>query len=425
MSKKIKVQAPKGMHDILPINQPHWQYLIKTFEEIAFFSGYSRIDTPMVEAEDLYVRTAGETSDIVSKEMYYLEKKKEVSEKLVLRPEFTAGIVRAYVQHGLKNLPKPIKLYTHGAVFRYNKPQAGRVREFHQLDLEQIGMQSSSADAEIISLVWQLFSKLGLKDVNLHINTIGNSTSRKKLVSLLVDYFTPYKNQLCEDCLQRLKKNPLRILDCKEKNCQKIAAEAPQLIDNIDDEAKKHFYELLEYLDELDIPYILNPKLVRGLDYYTKTVFEFISTDDNLTIAAGGRYDDLIGMFGEEATPAIGVGIGMERVVLKMISQNISLPKISIIPEVFLIQLGNEAKKKCFKLLHELRGAGLKVSSSLNKKSITSQLKAANKMQARFAVIIGQKEAIDNTIIIRDMKTGVQDVIDWDYSVQEIKNRLG
>lgn len=425
MSKKIKVQAPKGMHDILPINQPHWQYLIKTFEEIAFFSGYSRIDTPMVEAEDLYVRTAGETSDIVSKEMYYLEKKKEVSEKLVLRPEFTAGIVRAYVQHGLKNLPKPIKLYTHGAVFRYNKPQAGRVREFHQLDLEQIGMQSSSADAEIISLVWQLFSKLGLKDVNLHINTIGNSTSRKKLVSLLVDYFTPYKNQLCEDCLQRLKKNPLRILDCKEKNCQKIAADAPQLIDNIDDEAKKHFYELLEYLDELDIPYILNPKLVRGLDYYTKTVFEFISTDDNLTIAAGGRYDDLIGMFGEEATPAIGVGIGMERVVLKMISQNVSLPKISIIPEVFLIQLGNEAKKKCFKLLHELRGAGLKVSSSLNKKSITSQLKAANKMQARFAVIIGQKEAIDNTIIIRDMKTGVQDVIDWDYSVQEIKNRLG
>lgn len=425
MSKKIKVQAPKGMHDILPINQPHWQYLIKTFEEIAFFSGYSRIDTPMVEAEDLFVRTAGETSDIVSKEMYYLEKKKEVSERLVLRPEFTAGIVRAYVQHGLKNLPKPIKLYTHGAVFRYNKPQAGRVRELHQLDLEQIGMQSSSADAEIISLVWQLFSKLGLKDINLHINTIGNMTSRKKLVGLLVDYFTPYKNQLCEDCLQRLKKNPLRILDCKEKNCQKIASDAPQLIDNIDDEAKKHFYELLEYLDELDIPYILNSKLVRGLDYYTKTVFEFISTDDNLTIAAGGRYDDLISMFGEEPTPAIGVGIGMERVVLKMISQNISLPKISIVPEVFLIQLGNEAKKKCFKLLHELRGAGLKVSSSLNKKSITSQLKTANKMQARFAVIIGQKEAIDNTIIIRDMKTGVQDVIDWDYSVQEIRNRLG
>ncbi len=425
MSKKIKVQAPKGMHDILPANQPQWQHLLKTFEEIAIFSGYNRIDTPMVEAEDLYVRTAGETSDIVSKEMYYLEKKKDVSEKLVLRPEFTAGIARAYVQHGLKTLPKPIKLYTHGALFRYSKPQAGRVRELHQLDLEQIGLESASADAEVISLVWQLFAKLGLKDINLHINTIGNSSSRKKLVSLLMDYFIPYKNQLCADCQQRLKKNPMRILDCKQKSCQKITADAPQLIDNIDEDAKKHFYELLEYLDELDIPYVLDSKLVRGLDYYTKTVFEFISTDDNLTVAAGGRYDDLIGLFGEEATPAIGVGIGMERVVLKMIAQNTTLPEVSLVPEVFLIQLGNEAKKKCFKLLHELRSAGLKVSSSLNKKSITSQLKTANKLHSRFAVIIGQKEAIDNTIIVRDMKTGVQDVIDWDYAVQEIRNRLG
>lgn len=425
MSKKIKVQAPKGMHDILPANQHLWQHLIKTFEEIAIFSGYSRIDTPLAEVEDLFIRTAGETSDIVSKEMYYLEKRKDATERLVLRPEFTAGIARAYVQHGLKTMPKPVKLYTHGALFRYNKPQAGRVRELHQLDLEQIGMENPSADAEIISLVWQLLAKLNLKDISLHINTIGNSGSRKKLIGLLVDYFTPFKNQLCEDCLQRLKKNPLRVLDCKQKSCQKIAADAPQLIDNVDDEAKKHFYELLEYLDELDIPYVLDSKLVRGLDYYTKTVFEFIANDDNLAVAAGGRYDDLISLFGEEPTPAIGVGIGMERIVMKMLAQNVAVPTVSLTPEIFLIQLGNEAKKKCFKLLHELRSAGLKVSSSLNKKSITSQLKTANRLRARFAVIIGQKEAIDNTIIIRDMKTGVQDVIDWDYAVQEIKNRLG
>lgn len=425
MSKKLKVQAPKGMHDILPTNQPYWQFVIKNFEEIAINSSYQKIDTPIIEDINLFIKTIGETSDIVSKEMFLLEKKKEDGIQYVLRPEFTAPIARAYVQHGLKTMSKPVKLYSYGPVFRYQKPQSGYVRQLHQLNMELYGSSNSSADAELISIAWQLFTKLGLNNIQLHINSIGSAENRPNLINLLVDYFQPQKNQLCLDCQNRLKKNPFRILDCKQKSCQKIADNAPQIIDHIDKESKNHFSEILEYLDELEIPYVLDPKLVRGLDYYTKTVFEFVSTVDGLSICGGGRYDELLTIFGEEHTPAVGFGLGIERLIMNLIANGIK-PKENIVEsEIFLIQLGENAKRKCFKLLHQLRSAGMRVSSNLSKKSISSQLKLANKYKSRFAVIIGQKEAIDNTIIIRDMKTGVQDIIDWDHAVSEIKNRLG
>ncbi|MFA4931046.1 MAG: histidine--tRNA ligase, partial [Patescibacteria group bacterium] len=363
MAKKLNLQSPKGMHDILPENQPYWQHVINTFTEIAVFSGYQKIDTPMVESIELFTQTVGETSDIVSKEMFVLEQKKENKAKYVLRPEFTAGIARSYIQHGLKIMAKPVKLYTHGPLFRYDKPQAGRVRQHHQLDLEQIGSDSPASEAELISLVWQLFSKLGINDIELRINSIGSLEHRQQIINLLIDYFTPEKQKLCVDCLNRLKKNPLRILDCKQKTCQKIATDAPQIIDHIDAESKKHFYELLEYLDELEIPYRLEPRLVRGLDYYTKTVFEFFSPQDNYALGGGGRYDALIEILGGEKTPAVGLGIGIERIVLKLIANGFKPSIDTVAPEVFLIQLGTTAKKKSFKLLHELRSAGLRVSS--------------------------------------------------------------
>lgn len=425
MAKKTIIQSPKGMHDILPANQPYWRHVIDSFNEIVIFSGYERIDTPIVESIELFTKTVGETSDIVSKEMFVLEKKKENKAKSVLRPEFTAAIARAYIQHGLKTMPKPIKLYTSGPLFRYDKPQAGRVRQHHQLDLEQIGSSNPACDAEIISIAWQLFNKLGITGIELRINSIGSIEHRKKLVNLLIDYFSGYKTKLCQDCQKRLKKNPLRILDCKQKGCQKIAEESPQIIDHIDEESKKHFYELLEYLDELEIPYRLDPKLVRGLDYYTKTVFEFYSPEDNFSIGGGGRYDALIEMLGGQKTPAVGMGIGIERLILKLMSSGYKPQANMSAPQIFLIQLGDAAKKKCFKLLHELRSAGFKVSSSFNKKSISSQLKQANKYKAKFSLIIGQKEALDNTIIIRDMNSGVQDVIDWDKTISEIEKRMG
>ncbi|MBU0647706.1 histidine--tRNA ligase [Patescibacteria group bacterium] len=424
MAKKIKFQSPKGMHDIVPASQPYWHHVISTFEEIAIFSGYQKINTSLVESIDLFTHTVGETSDIVSKEMFVLETKKENKSKYVLRPELTAPIARAYIQHGLKTMPKPVKLYTYGPLFRYDRPQAGRLRQHHQLDLEQIGTPSSTADAELISLIWQLFNKLDLTNIELHINTIGNLENRKNLMKLLINYFLPFKNQLCADCRQRLKKNPLRILDCKQKTCQKIIEDSPQLIDHVDKESKKHFSELLDYLDELEIPYTLDPKLVRGLDYYTKTVFEFISIDDGYTLGGGGRYDELIGMLGGEKTPAVGAGIGIERIILKLISQGYKPEIRHTAPQIFLIQLGATAKKKCFKLLHELRSKGLRVSCSLNKKSISSQLKLANRQKSDLALIIGQKEAIDNTVILRDMRSGVQDIIDWDNTISEISKRL-
>lgn len=425
MAKKLKVQSVKGMHDILPINQPYWHHIIKTFEEIAYYSGYQKIDTPLVEDIELFVHTIGETSDIVSKEMFVLEKKADADSKFVLRPEFTASIARAYVQHGLKTMPKPVKLYTYGPVYRYDKPQSGRFRQFYQLNMEQYGSSSPSADAELICIAWDLLNKFGLNHIELHVNTIGSAKIRPHLVDLLKNYFQPKKSQLCEDCRNRLQKNPFRILDCKQKSCQKIIENAPQIIDYIDEESRKHFRELLEYLDELEIPYALDTKLVRGLDYYTKTVFEFINGEDGLTLCGGGRYDELLTIFGEEPTPAVGFGMGIERLIMNMLAKNFKLSLPESRSDLFLVQLGETAKRRCFKLLHQLRGAGMRVSSSLNKKSIASQLKIANKYNTRFAIIIGQKEAIDNTVIIRDMKTGVQDIIDWEHAVSEIQKRLG
>lgn len=424
MSKKTKFQSPKGMHDILPENQGYWNHVINTFSEIALFSSYQKIDTPMVESAELFARTSGETSDVVIKEMFYLESRDKSKTKFVLRPEFTPGIIRAYLQHGLKIIPKPVKLFTYGPLFRYSQPQAGRVRQLHQLDLEQIGINSPSADAEIISLVWDLFNRLGIQGLNFQINTLGNSTSRENITKLLVNFFSLHKSGLCPDCQTRLTKNPLRILDCKDKKCQPIIAQAPHFIDHIDEDSKKHFYELLEYLDELSIPYILNPKLVRGLDYYNRTVFEVFVEKEDMALGGGGRYDGLISLLGGEKTPAVGVGLGLERIIMTMVQQKIKIDQLTPTPDIFLIQLGSAAKRKCFKLLHELRNSGLKVSSSLNKKSISSQLKAADKQKARFAIIIGQKEAIEQTLIVRDMKTGVQDTIDWDKAVSEINQRL-
>ncbi|HPH78464.1 MAG TPA: histidine--tRNA ligase [bacterium] len=426
MSKKTSFLNPKGMNDILPDQQKYWRYLINTFEEIAYYSGYLRIDTPMVEEMDLFIRTVGDTSDIVTKEFFVLEDKSASGRKMVLRPEFTAPIARSYIQNGLKSLPKPVKLFSTGPIFRYSRPQSGRLRQFHQLNLEQIGIDTACADAEIISMCWDFFSKIGLKDIELHINTIGNSASRKEITTLLINYFTPLKSKLCDDCQKRLQKNPLRVYDCKEKSCQKLVASAPQIIDSIDKKSKKFFFELLEYLDEVNIPYILNPKLVRGLDYYTDSVFEFIPIDGSPSLGGGGRYDDLYGLLGEQDTPAVGVALGLERIINKLLEQKVQIPELAkLVPDVFLIQLGDSAKKKCFQLLHNLRSHNLKISSSLSKKSISAQLKKADKQNARLAVIIGQKEAIDNTIIIRDMKNGVQDTVDFDRALNEISLRLG
>lgn len=426
-SKKRKrgYQSPQGMHDILPGEQQYFQKVYSVTENIANFYGFKLIETPILEEAALFEKGTGVSTDIVQKQMYTFRTKG--GDWFTLRPEGTPSIVRAYIEHGMFNLPQPVKLWHYGPYFRHERPQAGRFRQFHQFGFEVLGEESSVVDAQIIQIFYNILKDLRFKDLTIEINSIGDSQCRPYYKKLLVSYLKSRAGSLCYDCRRRVKENPLRILDCKEEKCQRIKSQAPQIIDHLCQECNSHFKEVLEFLDELDLPYYLNPYLVRGLDYYTKTVFEISEKSEEGeaqgALAGGGRYDALVKLLGGKETPAVGGAAGVERIVSLMKAKEMKFPS-GARPRVFLAQLGKLAKRKSLKLFEEFRKAKIPLTESFGRDSLKAQLRLADRLGAEYALIIGQKEALEETVLIRDMKTGKQETVKLGRVVKEIQKRL-
>lgn len=420
----LRMQPPRGMRDILPIDQPYWEKVRKALAVACQEYGFNRIDLPSLEYTNLFVRSVGEGTDIIDKEIYSFVTKGD--DKVSLRPELTAGLARAYIQHGMNVLPKPIRLFSTGPIYRYERPQEGRYREHFQANFDVFGENDPILDAQMIHLAHRVVSQLGLKNIEFRINSIGTSESRREYEKILVRHFEFQKSKLCQDCRIRLVKNPLRILDCKEDKCVQIAAVAPKFADHLDQESKDHFKRLQEYLNELEISYIVTPQLVRGLDYYTRTVFEIYSTDEQgkkVALGGGGRYDRLVQSLGGEETPAIGFGLGMDRLVLEMQRTHVKLHQ-DLKPKVFLAQLGDLAKKKSLRVFSELQKNGILVAESFGRGSLKSQMRVANRLGVEVALILGQKEALDETVILKDMMSGTQETVPQDKLVVAIRKVL-
>jgi histidyl-tRNA synthetase len=420
----LVLQTLRGMRDILPEEQPFWDQVRRVSERLSRDYGFLRIDTPIVEFSNLYVRSIGEGTDIVDKEMYNFVTRG--GDNAALRPELTAGNCRAYIQHGMNVMPKPVKLFSTGSVYRYDRPQEGRYREHHQVNYDAFGELDPILDAQIILIAHRLIQSLGIKSFQIQVNSIGCPGCRKDYRELLVSYLESKRNKLCQDCKDRMESNPLRVLDCKEDKCVQVAASAPQSVDHLCEECRTHFKSLLEYLDEMDLPYIINPRLVRGLDYYTKTVFEIWSGAEDgkkNALGGGGRYDKLVKNMGGEDTPAIGFAVGIERLVLEM-KRVQAKPYRPPRPKVFLAQLGSLAKKKSLRLFSELEKNGILTAESFGRGSLKSQLKVANRLGVELTLILGQKETLDGTVIVKNMLTGVQETVSAGKLVELIKKKL-
>ena len=419
-------QVLRGFRDTLQQEQKYWHFVAKKIDALTRAYGYDRIDTPILEETGLYVRSVGKQSDIVEKEMFtFLDRG---GETVTLRPEGTAGVARAYVNHGMFNLPQPVKLYYTGPMFRYERPQHGRFRQHHQFGVEIFGDGHPVLDAEAILIAHLFYKELGIKSVT-HVNSLGCANCRPSYLAELVAYYRPKRNQICEDCKRRLVKNPLRLLDCKEEQCQPVKENAPQIVDFLDEDCKQHFMRVLEYLDELQVSYSLAPHLVRGLDYYNRTVFELMLADETpdgqpVALGGGGRYDHLVEQLGGRPTPACGFGIGIERAILQMKALNIE-PKDDEAPEIFLAQLGDGARRKAFVLFEELRAAGVHATANFSKNALKQQLEIANRLGAKYTIILGQKEALDGTVLVRDMESGMQEIVDYGKAVLDVKKKLG
>lgn len=422
-----KIQLLKGFKDILPGQQNYWEYFLSQAIPLLKAHGFKRIDLPVLEYANLYYKGTGKNTDIVEKELYSFEDKS--GNNVTLRPEFTPGICRSYIEHGMLNKTQPVKLFTLGPVFRHDKPQAGRYRQFNQLNLEAIGSDLPTTDAQLIIIAYRLLESLGLP-ITVHINSIGDLEDRQEFITKFKQYLSSgnRKKELCENCKARYSKNPLRILDCKEKTCQEVLANAPQIVDFLGDDAKKHFMQVLEYLDDLEIKYYLDVNLVRGLDYYNRTTFEIYLADENPqesqgALLGGGRYDGLIEILGGRPTPAVGFAVGIERIINKLRELNIEIPNFDQ-ADVFIAQLGIEARKECFRLHQKLLDEGIRVAEAFTKDGLKNQLERANQLGTKIALILGQKELLDHTIIIRDMKSGIQETVNYDKIVQLVKKRV-
>ncbi len=420
-----KYQSSKGTHDILPDDHLYFSFIKKVVRHRCREAGFRRISTPMFENVDVFTHSLGEATDIVEKEMFVFESKS--GKRMALRPEGTAGAVRAYLQHGMHQLPQPVELYYFEPFFRYSRPQKGRYRQFHQLGFEVIGEQDPAVDAQIIYLAHKINQDLGIADrLKLQINTIGGPEDRKKFHEDLVNFYTGKERSLCADCQKRLHKNPLRLLDCKEEDCQILASMAPKFDHVMSEETKEHYQLVKEFLDELKVPYEENPQLVRGLDYYTHTVFEFWSQQDGAQNATGGggRYDGLVELMGGQPTPAMGYAAGVERTIEYMKEAGIRPPNKDRI-QIFVAQLGHIAKKRSLSLLNELREHGLNTVGSAGKGSIKSQMRMADRLQAHYSLILGQIEVQEGTIILRDMDKGSQETVPIDGIVDMVVDKLG
>jgi histidyl-tRNA synthetase len=403
-------QAPRGTSDILPQEQAYWRHIEQMVAHTAQLYGYQRIDAPAFEDTKLFARSVGEDTDIVTKEMYTFEDRGGSS--LTLKPEGTASVCRAYLEHGMKNLPQPVKLYYIASIFRYERPQAGRYRQHYQFGYEAIGDDDPALDGEVIDMAWQFLASVGLSRLSLMINSIGCKKCRPNYVDDLKSYYKNHAQELCPDCKSRLERNPLRLLDCKNEACLKIAASAPKSADHLCPECAGHFQQLKRYLELLGLPFVVNNQLVRGLDYYTRTVFEIQPQGGGAqsTLAGGGRYDDLIEELGGKPTPALGFAAGIERIILNLKKQKVDVPPLPR-PPVFIAYIGEAAKAEAAKLAADLRRKDIGVIAALGDKSLKAQLRQANNLGVSYAVIIGEEEVKGGTVIVRDMASAEQKTI--------------
>lgn len=409
-------KAIKGTKDVLPNESYKNQYIEATCLGVAENFGYKEMRTPVFEHTELFQRGVGDTTDVVQKEMYTFDDKGGRS--ITLRPEGTAGAARAFLENGLSNEALPQKICYLTSCYRYEKPQAGRLREFHQFGIECFGATSPLADAEMISLAKQIFDELGVKDLHLELNSIGCPECRAEYHKALKEYFAQYKDKLCDTCNDRLERNPMRILDCKSPVCSEIAKGAPVVLDYLCDECREHFQKVKSYLDAANIEYIVNPQIVRGLDYYTKTVFEFVSDaiGSQGTVCGGGRYDGLLEELGGQHTPSLGFAMGLERLQLVMEAQGCNFPEPSR-PDLFIVAMGEKATLKAVEIAKDMRDEGFSVVYDLNGRSLRAQMKYADKLGAKFNVVIGDNEVENKVVSLKDMATGESSEINLDTFV--------
>lgn len=403
-------KAIKGTKDVLPSEVYKNQYIEATCLTVAENFGYKEMRTPVFEHTELFQRGVGDTTDVVQKEMYTFDDKGGRS--ITLRPEGTAGAARSFLENGLSNEALPQKICYLTSCYRYEKPQAGRLREFHQFGIECFGATSPLADAEMIALAKQIFDELGVKDLHLELNSIGCPTCRAEYHKALKEYFASRVDELCDTCRDRLDRNPMRILDCKSPVCSEIAKDAPVVLDYLCDECKEHFEKTKSYLDAMNIEYIVNPQIVRGLDYYTKTVFEFVADSIGAqgTVCGGGRYDGLIEELGGQHTPSLGFAMGLERLQLVMEAQGCEFPEPSR-PDLFIVAMGDKATLKAVEIAKDMRDEGYSVVYDLNGRSLRAQMKYADKINAKYNVVIGDNEVDTKSALLKDMATGEQNEI--------------
>lgn len=425
LAKLQKLQSPLGVFDILPDDQLYYTHIKKVVRHRCRQSGFRRITTPTFEFTEIFNRAIGNQTDIVSKEMYTFPDRKDRS--LTLKPESTAPVVRAYLEHGMKEMPQPVELYYIEPHYRYDRPQKGRYRQFWQFGFEVIGESDPALDAQIVHLAYRILDDLGIAQLfDIQVNSIGCKVCRGKYVEDLKDFYVGKERSLCDNCTHRLQENPLRLLDCKEEDCRILAQLAPQLKTYLCKECKEFHASFLDYLKEVGIKFTENDRLVRGLDYYTRTVFEFWDRSQGAqnAVGGGGRYDGLVELMGGPETPAVGAAFGIERAIWHMKRENLHLPSKDTL-HVFVAQLGEEAKKKCLKLLWDLRDRGIRSVGALGKGSMKAQLKLADKFKVPYTLILGITEVREGTIIIRDMAKGQQRFVPFDKAVDEVVKLIG
>lgn len=416
-------KAPRGTKDVLPQESYKWQYIENHIRKICREFGFGEVRTPSFEHTELVQRGIGETTDIVQKEMYTFEDRGGRS--ITLKPEGTAPAVRAYVEHNLSQEAQPTKMFYITPVFRYERPQAGRLREHHQFGVEVFGAENASADAEVISLAMTFLKRLGIENLRVNINSIGCPICRKNYNQALKEYFKENYEGLCPTCQDRYERNPLRILDCKNPECIEISKDAPLVIDYICDDCREHFESLKNELTILDIPFVVDPHIVRGLDYYTRTVFEIISENIGAqsTVCGGGRYNNLIKECGGQDTPAVGFGLGLERLIITLEANEGSFPKPEG-PLLFIAALGDRAKLKSSKLILDLRNAGISCEKDLMSRSLKGQMKYANKINAKYTIVIGDEELQNNSGRLKNMENGEETEIKITNIIDEIRTRI-
>ncbi len=418
-----KYQSVTGTRDVLPDEQPYWRFIEKKICEITTLFNYQRVDPPIFEETRLFIRGVGETTDIVEKEMYTFLDKGETS--LTLRPEFTAGFIRLYLQNGMHMLPKPVKLFSMGPIFRFERPQAGRFRQHTQFNVEAFGEQDPAMDVEVMSVAWQLYAELGFQGLRFQLNSTGCPKCRPAYIETLKAYYAKHLHEVCEDCKRRLDRNALRLLDCKTPGCQPVIMAAPVISQHLCNECHDHFSLLCGYLDQLHRPYAINHKLVRGLDYYTKTVFEVWAQGigSQNAMCGGGRYDGLIEQLGGDPTPGIGFGSGIERIIMSMKEQGLKPTPLSE-PQIMVIYFGMPAKTKAIDLTFSLRQEKIPAVMSFGEKSFKAQMRDANRLNARLALILGESELQKGVVAVKDLQKGDQIEVANDEVIALVRSKI-